>query len=100
MVGDCTQNARFQKQLNAILKGQFLSQLPVAWDISGKKRKFRKDATVLEPMIGTSTCSLCNGTYASDTELRLHQRMAHRGRGNEERPPAAPVVEPSEDPEV
>ena len=52
---------------------------------------------MLYPMIGTRTCSLCNGTYESDAKLREHQRMAHRGRGNEERPQAAAVVEPSED---
>jgi hypothetical protein len=53
---------------------------------------------MLDPMIGTRTCSLCNATYESDTKLREHQRMAHRGRGNEERPQAAAVVEQSEDP--
>jgi hypothetical protein len=81
-----------------MLKGQFLSQPPVAEDISDKKRIFRKDATMVDPMIGTRTCSLCNATYESDTKLREHQRMAHRGRGNEERPQAAAVVEQSEDP--
>jgi len=55
---------------------------------------------MLDPMIGTRTCSLCNGMYESDTKLREHQRMAHRGRGNEERPQAAAVVEPSEDREA
>jgi hypothetical protein len=68
----------------------------VAEDISGKKRIFRKDATMLYPMIGASICSLCNGTYESDTKLREHQRMAHRGRGNDERPQAAVVAEQSE----
>lgn len=83
-------------QLNAIVKGHFLSQLPVAEDVSRKKRIFRKDATMLDPMIGTSTCSLCNATLESDTKLREHQRMAHRGRGNEEKPQTAAVVERSE----
>jgi hypothetical protein len=46
-----------------------------------------------EPVIGASTCSLCNASYASHSELRDHQRMAHRGRGNEERPQAAAVDE-------
>jgi hypothetical protein len=55
---------------------------------------------MLDPMIGTSTCSLCNATLESETKLREHQRMAHRGRGNEERPQAAAVVEPSEDREA
>jgi hypothetical protein len=52
---------------------------------------------MLDPMIGTSTCRLCNATLESDTKLREHQRMAHRGRGNEERPQAAVVAEQSED---
>jgi hypothetical protein len=55
---------------------------------------------MLDPMIGTSTCTLCNTTHESYDKLREHQRMVHRGRGNEEtiQPPA--VVEPSEDSEV
>jgi hypothetical protein len=55
---------------------------------------------MLDPMIGTSTCCLCNTTCESDAKLREHQRMAHRGRGNEERPQAAVVAEPSENTEV
>ena len=55
---------------------------------------------MLDPMIGTSTCGLCNATLESETKLREHQRMAHRGRGNEESPQAAAVVEPSEDREA
>jgi hypothetical protein len=54
---------------------------------------------MLDPMIGTRTCGLCNGTYESDTKLREHQRMAHRRRGNEERPQAVIVAEPSEETE-
>ena len=77
--------------------GQFLCQLPVAEDISGKKRIFGKDAAMLDPMIGTSTCSLCNATLESDAKLRELQRMALRGRGYEERPKAAVVAEQSED---
>jgi hypothetical protein len=69
----------------------------VAEDKSGRKRIFRKDATMLYPMIGARTCSLCNRTYESDARLREHQRTAHRGRGNEERPQAAVVAEQSED---
>jgi len=52
---------------------------------------------MLDPMIGTSTCSLCNATLESNTKLREHQRMAHRGRGNVERPQAEVVAEQSED---
>ena len=81
-------------------KGAIPQSTPVAEDIPGIKRIFRKDVTMLEPMTGTSICSLCNVTCESDTKLREHQRMAHRGRGYEERPRAAAVVEPSEDPEV
>ena len=55
---------------------------------------------MLDPMIGTSTCSLCNAICESETKLREHQRMAHRGRGNEEIPRASVVVEPTEDPEA
>ena len=54
---------------------------------------------MLDPMIGTRTCGLCNGTHESDTKLREHQRMAHRGRGNEERPQAVIVAEPPEETE-
>jgi hypothetical protein len=61
---------------------------------------FGKDATMLNLVIVTSICSLCNSRYESDTKLREHQRMAHRGRGNEERPQAAVVAEPSEDTEA
>jgi len=82
------------------LKGQFLGLLPVTEDTEGKKRIFTKDAIMLDPMIGTSTCGLCNATLESETKLREHQRMAHRGRGNEESPQAAAVVEPSEDREA
>jgi len=52
---------------------------------------------MMDPMIGTSTCRLCNTTCESDTKLREHQRMAHRGRGNDEGPQEAVVVEQSED---
>jgi hypothetical protein len=46
-----------------------------------------------ERVIGASTCSLCNASYESHSKLREHQRMAHRGRSNEERPQAAAVDE-------
>jgi hypothetical protein len=55
---------------------------------------------MLDPMIGTRTCSLCKGTYESDIKLHEHQRMAHRGRGNEEKTKPAAVVPPSDDLEV
>jgi hypothetical protein len=53
-----------------------------------------------EPVIGSSTCSLCNASYASDTKLREHRMMAHRGNGVEERPQGVGVVEQSEDRQV
>jgi hypothetical protein len=77
-------------------EGAIAQSARVAVFILGKKRRFRKDVAMLYPMIGARTCSLCNGTYESDAKLREHQRMAHRGRGNEERPQAAVVVEQSE----
>ena len=82
------------------LKGQFLNPHTLAEDLSGRKRSFRKDLIMREPVIGSSTCSLCNASYASDTKLREHQMMSHRGSGIEERPQAAGVVEQSEDPGV
>lgn len=48
-------------------------------------------------LIGSSTCSLCNATYKSDSELREHQRMSHRGRGNDELKQAAAVDEQAEE---
>src|SRR6202795_3611672 len=77
-------------------KGPILQSATVAEHISSKKRLFRKDATMLDPMIGTSTCSLCNATCESDAKLREHQRMAHRGRGNEEKRQGAVIAEQSE----
>ena len=69
-------------------------------DTEGKKRIFTKDAIMLDPMIGTSTCGLCNATLESEAKLREHQRMAHRGRGNDEGPQEAVVVEQSEEREA
>jgi hypothetical protein len=51
------------------------------------------------PVMGSSTCSLCNASYESYAKLREHQMMAHRGTGIEERPQAAGVVKQSEHPE-
>jgi len=97
MAGDCKRNAGFQKQLNAFLWNEFSSLLKLAMNVLGKMRTLRKGATMIDPMIGTSTCTLCNATCASETKLHEHQRMAHRGRGNEERPKAAVVAEQSKD---
>jgi hypothetical protein len=51
------------------------------------------------PVMGSSTCSLCNASYESYAKLREHQMMAHRGTGVEERRQAAGVGKPSEHPE-
>jgi hypothetical protein len=53
-----------------------------------------------EPVIGSSTCGLCNASYELDAKLCEHQRMAHGGRGNEERPQSAAAVESSENPQA
>jgi len=71
----------------------------VAEDISGKMQPFRKDLTMRHPVMGSSTCSLCNASYESYAKLREHQMMAHRGTGVEERRQAAGVGKPSEHPE-
>jgi hypothetical protein len=55
---------------------------------------------MFEPMVGTSTCTLCNTTHESYEKLREHQRMVHRGRSNEEKPQSAALVERSENSEV
>jgi hypothetical protein len=51
---------------------------------------------MFDPMIGTSTCTLCNTTHESIDKLHEHQRMSHRGRGNDERPQTAVVAKPTE----
>jgi len=53
-----------------------------------------------EPVIGSSTCSLCGSSFVSDIKLREHQMISHRGSGIEERPQTEGIVEQSEDPEV
>ena len=80
-------------------EGQFVSLLTVAEEMLGKKRSFRKDATMLQPATGWNTCSVCNASYESATKLREHQSMSHRSGGTEERPQAAAAVAQSEDPQ-
>ena len=86
-------------RLTSVLFGLRLDRQPhlVAEKMSGKKRRFRKDATMLQPATGSNTCILCNASYESVTKLREHQRMAHRGGGTEEGPQAAAAVVKSED---
>ncbi len=55
---------------------------------------------MLQPARGSITCSECNASYESETKLRDHQRMAHRGGGTEERLQAATVVGQPEKPKV
>jgi hypothetical protein len=52
---------------------------------------------MLQPATGLTTCKVCNASYESETKLREHQMMAHRGRGTEESPQEATVVAQSED---
>jgi hypothetical protein len=54
---------------------------------------------MLQPANGSITCSACNASYESVTMLREHQRMAHRGGGNEEGPQVAADLVQSEDPQ-
>jgi hypothetical protein len=61
-------------------------------DMSGNKGRFRKGATMLQPATSSITCSICSASYESETKLRDHQRMSHRGGGAEERPQAAAAV--------
>ena len=67
-----------------------------AEEMSDRYGGFRKDAAMLQPARSSITCGACNASYESESKLREHQRMAHRGRGNEERPQAAAGVEQSE----
>jgi hypothetical protein len=52
---------------------------------------------VLQPATGSNICSACDASYESETKLREHQRMSHRGRGSGEKPQAAAVVVQSEE---
>jgi hypothetical protein len=86
--------------IKCFLKSHFPSFLTVAEGMSGKKPRFRKDAIMLQPATGWVTCGEYNASYESETKLRDHQRMSHRGGGTEEgRLAAAGVVHP-EDPHV
>jgi hypothetical protein len=53
---------------------------------------------MLQPAKGSNTCSECNASYDSETKLRDHQRMSHRGRGTEEKPQAAADAAQSDNP--
>jgi hypothetical protein len=55
---------------------------------------------MLQPATGSIICSECNASYESETKLRDHQRMSHRGAGIEERSLAATDAVKSEDPQV
>ena len=55
---------------------------------------------MLQPVMGSATCSECNASYESEAKLREHQRTSHRGRGVEEEPRTASDSGLSEDPLV
>jgi hypothetical protein len=44
-------------------------------------------------------CTVCNASYESETKLRDHQKMSHRGYGAKENTQAADIKQP-EDPRV
>jgi hypothetical protein len=45
---------------------------------------------MLQPAMGSITCSVCDASYESETALYEHQRASHRGRGAEPGPATAP----------
>jgi hypothetical protein len=51
---------------------------------------------MLQPVTGSNTCSECNASYDSESKLREHQRMSHRGLGTEEEPQSAADAAQSE----
>ena len=55
---------------------------------------------MLQPATGSNTCSVCNASYDSQSKLRDHQKISHRGGGAGEKPQAAADVSHSEDPQV
>jgi hypothetical protein len=55
---------------------------------------------MLQPATGSITCSECNASYESESKLRDHQRMSHRGAGIEERSQTATDAVKSEDSQV
>jgi hypothetical protein len=69
-------------------------------DMSGMSQRFRKDAIMLQPATGWVTCRECNASYESETKLRDHQRMSHRGGDIDEGQMAAASVVQPEDPHV
>jgi len=54
---------------------------------------------MLQSATGSIICIVCNASYGSETKLREHQKISHRGGGMEERPRAAAEVARSEDPQ-
>jgi hypothetical protein len=86
--------------IEGFLKSHFPSFLIVAEGMSEKKPGFRKDAIMLQPVTGSATCSECNASYESETKLREHQIMSHRGQGTEEKPETTEDITQSENPKV
>ena len=54
---------------------------------------------MLQSATGSITCSQCNASYESETKLREHQRMSHRGGYTQEKPQEAADVAQSENPQ-
>lgn len=44
---------------------------------------------MLQAVTGSITCRECNASYESETKLREHQRMSHRGGYTQKEPQAA-----------
>jgi hypothetical protein len=55
---------------------------------------------MLQPTTGSVTCSECNAAYESETKLREHKRMSHRGGGTDEGSQTATEAVQSEDLQV
>ncbi len=53
---------------------------------------------MLQPTKGSITCTECNASYESETKLRDHQRMSHRGGCTEEKSQMPTDVVKSENP--
>ena len=50
---------------------------------------------MLQPAMGLIRCTACNASYESETKLREHQKMSHRGGGFIGKPKTdASVVQP------
>jgi hypothetical protein len=55
---------------------------------------------MLQPAMGWIQCSACNASYESETKLREHQRMSHRGGASAGEPKTEPSVVQPETPKI